>query len=75
MVEVGEVVKAFENGYKIVGNSPLYNVSDQKTYQDYELVNPDGKRLCHAGDISDLEMIVNNPVFLDRMEKTGSISQ
>jgi len=69
-----QVYKTFDNGYKIVGNSPLFNASEKKTYSDYELVNPDGKRLAHADKVEDLEMIVTNPVFLDRLEKTGSIS-
>lgn len=72
---VGEVYKEFSNGYTIVGNTPLFNAAEGETYQDYELVNPEGRRLCHADAISDLERIVMNPVFLDRMERTGSISE
>ena len=68
-----KVIIEFDNGYSIRQDADLTNKEDNITYSDYQIVNPQGRVLCHDEDLSVLESFVKNPVFLDRLERTGSI--
>ena len=68
-----KIIMEFDNGYTIRQDADLTNKEDGITYSDYQIVNPSGKVLCHDEDLSVLESFVNNPVFLERLEKRGSI--
>lgn len=52
---VNEVVKELPNGFKILKAPDLYNTADKITRQDFVLVDPTGKYICHADNVADLE--------------------
>ena len=68
-----KIIKTFDNGYTIRQDKDLTNVEDGITYSDYQIVNPAGKVLIHDEDLSVLESFIANTVFLERLEKRGSI--
>lgn len=68
-----KIVKEYPNGYTIRQDADLTNNEDGITYSDYQIVNPKGRVLIHDEDLSVLDSYVSNPVFLERLEKHGSI--
>jgi len=68
-----KIVKTFDNGYTIRQDTDLTNKEDGITYSDYQIVNPEGRVLIHYEDLTVLTSYVENPVFLERLEKRGSI--
>ena len=68
-----KIIFEFANGYTIRQDADLTNTADGITYPDYQIVNPAGKVLVHDEDLSVLTSFINNPIFLERLEKTGSI--
>lgn len=68
-----KIVKEFENGYTIRQDADLTNKEDGVTYSDFQIVNPEGRVLIHDEDLEVLTAYVEKPVFLERLEKYGSI--
>lgn len=73
--KVGKIIKEYPNGYKIAQDADLTNEQDKITYSDYQIVNPEGRVLVHDEDFDVLEGFINNKVFLERLEKYGSIAK
>jgi hypothetical protein len=75
MVDIAaeKIIKEYPNGYTIRQDADLTNKEDGITYSDYQIVNPQGKVLVHDEDLGVLESFIANPVFLERLEKSGSI--
>jgi hypothetical protein len=69
------VVKRFESGYAIAQDATLTDGGTFLKNESYCLINPSGKILLNDNDVETLEEIVNNPVQLERVEKTGSIAK
>lgn len=72
-IAADKIIKEYPNGYTIRQDADLTNKEDSITYSDYQIVNPDGKVLMHDEDLKVVEAIITNPVFIERLEKRGSI--
>lgn len=69
-----KIIIELANGYTIRQDADLTNEADGITYNDFQLVNPEGNKvLIHDEDINVLVSIGNNPVFVARLEDHGTL--
>lgn len=69
------VVKRFDSGYAIAQEATLTDGGTFLKNESYCLINPSGKILLNDNDVETLEKIANEPILLERAEKTGSIAK
>lgn len=56
-----EILKTYPNGMMVVRNPDLYNSVDKRVSRDYQLIDTDGSFVCHADEISDLDLVASSP--------------
>jgi len=69
------LVKRLETGHMIGQAATLIDGGTSLKNNSFYLVNPFGRILIHDNDVETLEKFAKDPVKLDRLEKTGSVSE